>query len=54
MLQSRDVIGDLPHVYEGNAAGFLQFKEQQIKERRLVAFDLEGKQGLTPHLGVVK
>jgi hypothetical protein len=52
MLQSRDVAGDLHHVIEGNARRHLQFKEEQVRERGLGAFDLGGEQGLATHVGV--
>lgn len=52
VLQPSDVTGDLHHVIERHAGSLLQFKEEQVGERRLGAFDLGGEQGLAAHVGV--
>ena len=52
VLERSDVVGNLHHVVQRDAGRFLKFEEQEVRERRLRAFDLGGKHRLPAHIGI--
>lgn len=54
VFERADVVGDLHYVVEGDAQGFLQLEQQQVRQRRLRAFDLRGQHRLAADIGVEK
>ena len=52
VLKGRDVVRDLDHIVDGHTWGVLELEEQEIRERRLGAFDLGRQHGLAAHVGV--
>ena len=52
VFERGDVVGDLEHVVEGDAGRFVDLEQQQVRERRLRAFDLRGEHGLLADVGV--
>lgn len=54
VLESSDVVGNLDHVVERDAGGFVELEEQEVRQRRLRPFDLGGKHRLLAHVGIEK
>ena len=52
VIKRGDVVGDVLHIFDGNAGDFLVFEKQEVGKRRLRALDLRGQQRFLSDPGV--